>query len=80
MLGKVGRVGQTKKRKEVEGWRRGGGGGQGAGLHWRSQLLFRSLVHLVVEPGPGTCIRWTAGTLLQVRSASSEPEGEQVVR
>ena len=78
MLGKVGRVGQTKKRKEVEGRRRGGGGGQGAGFHWR-QLLFRSLVHLV-EPGPGTCIRWTAGTLLQVRSASSEPEGEQVVR
>ena len=79
MLGKVGRVGQTKKRKEVEGRRRGGGGGQGAGFHWRSQLLFRSLVHLV-EPGPGTCIRWTAGTRLQVRSASSEPEEEQVVR
>ena len=78
MLGKVGRVGQTKKRKEVEGRRRDGGG-RGAGFHWRSQLLFRSLVHLV-EPGPGTCIRWTAGTRLQVRSASSEPGGEQVVR
>ena len=76
-MGKVGVVGQTKKRREVEGWRRGGGG-QGAGFHW-SPLLFRSLVHLV-EPGPGTCIRWTAGTRLQVRSASSEPEEEQVVR